>query len=465
MARLASNRRTRSLSLLLCAALLAPAAARANGFALDIQGVFSNGTASAGAASTHDVAGMFANPAVIGHLNGLNLVVGGQYIAGKAPYTDKGSTVLTGVDLGTGPMTTPVEGSNGDGAKAGAAPWLFASYRVSPELAVGFSAYAPFGLKTDYGRSSKFFGRYQGVESDVESIAFGPTIAWRPIPQVSIGVSAAARRDSVTIGNAIDLSSACLNATHDPAACAPAYVTPGAAASDGYLRYTANGWGWTGTLGVLVEPVQGTLLGAAYRHESTSKVKGHEVFDGAAKDFFVGVAGKTINGDPGASVKLPLPDFMTLSLEQKIGKSFDLLAAVQVTFWNRFYKVTLTPDDPANGIGELYQVQGFRNAIRVSGGGVWHACPGADLFAGVAFEQSPVTTKYRQATLPERDTVIAGVGFDAKVWRNLTVGAVYQRVQAVGTSQIDYTDDNLQRVYGSVKSSANVLAAQIGWKG
>jgi long-chain fatty acid transport protein len=464
MARLASDRRSRSLSLLLAAALLAPAAARANGFALDIQGVFSNGTASAGAASTHDAAGMLANPAVIAHLEGFNLVVGGQYIAGKAPYTDKGSTELTGVVV-PGPLdlTSPVQGTNGDGAKAGAAPWLFASYRVSPELAVGFSAYAPFGLKTDYGRSSKFYGRYQGVESDVESFAFGPAIAWRPIPQVSIGVSAAARRDSATIGQAIDLGAACLDATGDPAACGGLGYSLG---RDGYLRYTANGWGWTASLGVLVEPVPGTLLGAAYRHESTSKVKGHEAFDDEAKTFFTHPAvGYTINGDPGASAKLPLPDFMTLSLEQKLGKSFELLAAVQVTFWNRFHTVTLTPDDPANGIGELAQVQGYRNALRASAGGVWTVCPGADLFAGVAFEQSPITTKYRQAGLPERDSLIAGAGVDAKVWRNLTVGAVYQRVQGLGTAQIDYTDDAKNRVYGSVKSHANVFAAQIGWRG
>ena len=77
--------RTASLrsTLLLTAALLAPAAARADGFALDIQGLYSNGTASAAAASTRDPAGMFANPAVLASLEGTQLVAGGQIIAGK----------------------------------------------------------------------------------------------------------------------------------------------------------------------------------------------------------------------------------------------------------------------------------------------------------------------------------------------------------------------------------------------
>jgi long-chain fatty acid transport protein len=464
MGHLASQRRSLSLSLALAlAALAAPRAAAANGFALDIQGLFSNGTATAGAASAHDPAGQLGNPAILAHLEGLQLVAGGQYIAPSTPYRDGGSMI------GNGAMPTP--GANADGSKAGGAPWLFASYRLRPELALGFSFYAPFGTKTDFGgRASQFYGRYQGVESTIESVAFGPAVAWKPHEKVAIGLSAAARRDHAIIGQSIDWGSGCFQqAMAQPGAtpeAAAAACDGGPGMADGYARYSATGWSWTATAGVTVDPAPGTRLGAAYRREAQSKVKGHQTFDARAVEALVGggyVAG--ISGDPAATLKLPLPDFATVSLEQKLGDSFQLLAAFQYTLWDRFNVLTLTPDDPANGL-RIESKQGFRNAFRVSGAGVYTVKPGLDVFAGVAFEQSPVTTRYRQVTLPERDSLLAGVGVEARLYRGLSAGACYQRVQMLGTSRIDQTDLGTQtHVVGSVKGSANVGVLQLAWRG
>jgi long-chain fatty acid transport protein len=450
MGHLASQLRSLTLPLAL-AALALPGAAQANGFALDIQGLFSNGTATAGAASAHDPAGQFANPAVLASLAGTQVVAGGMVIAPRAPYTDGGSTLLTGTgaDLGT-------PGANGDGGKTGASPWLFASQRLSPDLALGFSFYAPFGTRTDYGKGSNFYGRYQGVESTIESIAFGPALAWRATDRVALGVSAAARRDRAIIGQAFDLGSMC--------AGTPGCTGFAPGTSDGYGRFEANGWGWTATAGLTVDPLPGTQLGAAYRHESTSKVKGHMSFDALSRAFFTG-AGATIDGDPGATLKLPLPDFLTVSASQRLGDSLQLLAAFQYTFWSRFDELSLEPTDPANGIGPLASKQGFRNAFRLSGAAVYTVRRGLDLFGGVAFEQSPITTRYRQVTLPERDSLLAGAGLEAAVWRGLSAGACYQRVQMLGTSRIDQTDAFGSRVHGSVKGSANVGVLQLAWRG
>jgi long-chain fatty acid transport protein len=211
--------------------------------------------------------------------------------------------------------------------------------------------------------------------------------------------------------------------------------------------------------------VQGTRIGAAYRHEAQSKVKGHQTFDQRATDALLGAGlAAGITGSPAASVKLPLPDFATLSLEQKLGDSFQLLAALQYTFWSRFDTLTLTPDDPNNGL-KIETKQGFRNAFRVSGAGVYTVQPGLDVFAGVAFEQSPITTKYRQVTLPERDSLLAGVGVEAKLYQGLSAGACYQRVQMLGTSKIEQNDGLGNVVVGTVKGSANVGVVQLTWRG
>ncbi len=439
--------------LLLGAAALVPAGARANGFALDIQGLFSNGTAGAGAAATHDPAGQFANPAVLASLEGTQVVAGGMLIAARAPYSDRGSTLLGGA--------VPLPGANADGAKGGLSPWLFASHRISPALAIGFQLTVPFGTATDYGRGSRFYGRYQGVESNIESLAFGPAVAWKPFERLAIGLGLEARRDSAVIGQAFDIGSICVGnalagTDPDPAtACIAAGMPPGGA--DGYGRFTGQGWGWTATAGATLDPRPGTSLGVGYRHESTSKVRGHQSFDPLSASIFA------TTGKPRASMDLPLPDFLTVSASQRLGDSVTLLAAFQYTFWSRFDTVDLVPADSANGLA-ISSKQGFRNAFRLSGAAAWQVLPALELFGGVAFEQSPITGRYRQPGLPETDSLIAGLGAEARLWHGITFGAVYQRVQMLRTSRIDQTGQTGDRVVGTVKGSANLGVVQLGWR-
>jgi long-chain fatty acid transport protein len=440
---------------LLLATLLLPAGARANGFALDIQGLRSNGTASAAAASARDPAGQFANPAILASLEGTQVVAGGMLIAGRAPYTDGGSTLLGGA--------APLPGANGDGASTGKVPWLFLSQRLSPDLAVGFSVTAPFGLTTDYGRGSSFVGRYQGVESTIEAVAFGPAVAWKPFDRLALGLAVSARRDSAVIGQALDLGSICVGqaaASGDPdplTTCGGQGLTPGA--SDGYARFTGDGWGWTANVGATFEATPGTMLGVAYRHEAKGKLKGHETFDAAALTVL------PFTGEPGAKLALPFPDFVTVSAEQRLLPTVSLVAAFQYSFWSRFDTLELVPNDPNNGL-DVPSKQGFRNSFRASAGAFWSVHPRLELFAGAAFEQSPITDRYRQASLPERDSVIAGAGAEANVGAGITVGAAYQRVQLIGTSHIDQADATTGvHLVGTVHGSANLAIVQVGWKG
>ena len=435
----------------LAAAWLVPSIAQANGFALDIQGLFSNGTASAGAGSARDAAGQFANPAVLASLEGTQVVAGGMLIAPRAPYTDQGSTLLEG--------SAPLPGSNGDGAQTGAAPWVFASHRVSDDLAIGFAFTTPFGLTTSYGRD--FYGRYQGVKSQIDAIAFGPSIAWRVSEGLAVGAAVAARHDRAILSQALDLGSICVGqaaAAGDPdplSTCGSSGLTPGR--SDRYARFSGSGWGWTLSGGVTFEARPGTTLGIGYRHESSGRVSGHQSFDPPAE----AVLG--FGGRPGAKLDIPFPDFLTVSATQRVGPAVSLVAAFQYTFWSRFDTLELVPDDPASGL-DVSSKQGFRNAFRLSAGAVWAVHPGIDVFGGAAFEQSPVTDRYRQAGLPERDSILAGLGAEAALGLGLTAGAAYQHVQMMGSSGIDQSGQTGDRLVGKVRGSADLGIVQIGWR-
>jgi long-chain fatty acid transport protein len=264
------------------------------------------------------------------------------------------------------------------------------------------------------------------------------------------------------IGQAFDLGSICVGQAAeagdpDPAAtCGAAGLTPGA--SDGYGRFEATGWGWTATLGATLDVTSGTTLGIGYRHEAKSRVSGREQLDAAAQ------ASLGITGAPGASMDLPLPDFLTVSASQRIGERATLFAALQYTFWSRWSRIDLVPDDSANGIA-MSSEQGYRNAFRLSGGALWTVRPRLDLFAGAAYEQSPITDRYRQVSLLESDSVIAGLGAEGTLWRGITLGAVYQRVQMISSSRVDQAGATGDRLVGSASGSANLVVLQLGWRG
>ncbi|HET9554828.1 MAG TPA: outer membrane protein transport protein [Anaeromyxobacteraceae bacterium] len=442
------------------ALVLAPAAARANGFALDLQGTFANGTAGAGAAAARDPAAQFANPAVLAALDETHVVAGGMLVVPSARFTDGGSTILAGA--------APLPGSGGDGASAAGVPWIFASHRLRPSLVAGFGVASTFGLATRY--AGDFVGRYQGTESRIEALAFGPALAWSPVERWAVGASVAARYDRVLLKQALDLGSACVAALSGtlgagaPGACQAQYgLVPGQ--TDGSGRFKGTGWGWTANVGVTFEPVPGTTLGLAWRHEAKATVKGDETFalPAGAAAFFTDVGQAGALGGSRARLDLDLPDFVTLSAAQKLGKSVTLHGALQYSLWSRFDTVTLRPDDPATGL-EVRSRQGYRNAVRLAVGAAWSVRKRFDLYGGVAYEQSPITDAHRQATLPERDSILVGLGGEVALTDSFTLSLGAQHVEAVGASKIDQTGEGGDRLVGTAKVRATLALLQVGWR-
>lgn len=453
------------LRLATLAALVAlPAAARANGFALDIQGVYANGTAGAGAGDPRDPSVQFVNPAALAALDGTGVTVGGMLVYPTAPFTDAGSTLAIG---------SPVPGQNGDGAKNGQVPWVFVSQRVSPSVVVGLGLTTPFGLATDFGRDPAFVGRYQGIESRIESLEFGPSVGWHIGGRMAVGAAIAARRDHVVQSLSLDMGSACVGAlaaggAPDPAgACAAGFgLAPGQ--TDGYGRYVGDGWSWTTTVGATLEPVRGTTIGLAWRHEVRATARGHETFElppgGAEFLAAAQLADPTVSSltGSGAGMQLKLPDFVTVHAAHALGP-VRIVGAFQWTGWNVFDEVALVADSEATGQSAI-SPQRYRNAMRFALGADWKVRKGVDVYGGVAYEQTPIQGAYRQATLPETDSILLGLGGEVALGAGFSIAAAWQHVAPTGTSKIDWTAEDGNRVVGTARTGADLLLAQLTFR-
>jgi long-chain fatty acid transport protein len=448
-------RPTPRLAAPLAAALLAaPSAARANGFALDIQGAYANGTAGAAAGDPRGPAVQFVNPAALAALDGTRIAAGGMLVYPRAPYTDAGSTLAAGA---------PRE--NGDGATDGRVPWVFASQRVTPNVTLGFGVTTPFGLASDFGRDRAFVGRYQGIESKIESIELGPAAGWHVGGRMNVGAAVAARRDHVVQSIAIDLGSQCVLAAGD-ATCGALGLAPGT--SDAYARFDGEGWSWATILGATLEPVEGTIVGVAWRHEVRSTIRGDESFalpPGGAEFLAAAAAGDpTVSSLAGsrAGMQLRLPDFVTLHASHRLG-SVTLLGALQWTRWKDFDAVELVADSPATGLS-VRSDQQYQNAIRLALGANWTVRRGLDVHGGVAYEQTPIQDAYREATLPEVDSILVGLGGEVAIAAGFSVAAGWQHVEPTGTSRIDRVGPAGDRLVGTARTRADLVLAQLAWR-
>ena len=184
----------------------------AGGYAIPPQTAKAESMGGASTAGVTDPSAVYANPAALTNIDG-NQVMGG----------------LTYVNTISSVSNSGVNSRNVHDDDF--LPNLFANYRIpNTNLSLGLGSYSPFGLATSYRPDS--FTRYAAIRSELRTIFVTPSIAWEPVPYLSVGGGVSFVHSSALLSRAI-------------------FFGP---FGDGKIRITdtANGYGYD--LGVLVKP-------------------------------------------------------------------------------------------------------------------------------------------------------------------------------------------------------------------
>ncbi len=241
----------------LCAATLLAAAvsapkARAQGFSVYEHDacIMARGAAGVAAPCSGGSAVFFNPAAILGSSTRFNLDANLTLIAPTGSYTDSASRAQTDLNKRTFPV-----------------PAGYLTYQVSPRVAVGLGAYAPYGLTTDWPTTSP--GRFLAYKTSIASIYVQPTIAWAVTPKLQIGggpvwVHSSAqvhrRVDASTVGEVVQTGPA-------PTDTATIYlgmlgVPTGTDFADANFNVSGNGWGFH--VGLLFKPTDKLSIGARY---------------------------------------------------------------------------------------------------------------------------------------------------------------------------------------------------------
>src|SRR5581483_792131 len=300
--------------------------AGAVGFALEQQSVSNLGYAFAGGgANAEDASTIYWNPAGMTRLPDRQLVLGLNAIYGSARFADQGTTSPAGPAF-------PITGGNG-GNPVGLnwVPNLYYAADLGPDLKAGIGINSPFGLKTKY--PSDWIGRYQAIDSVLESININPTLAWKVRDGVSVGGGLNVQYLKATLSNAIDFGAACFASAFGPAACAGAGILP--QTRDGIAKITGDSWGVGWNAGALFEINPDVRLGIAYRSSIRHEIKADATFanpdlPGPFSALTAGAA------DTGARATIKTPDSLSVSLYDQLSPKWALLADLKWTGWSKF---------------------------------------------------------------------------------------------------------------------------------
>ncbi len=390
----------RVLPALLAAAFSGSAAAAA--FQLWEQNASGLGTAYAGSAAVADNASTnFFNPAGLTQLGGFQFSAGVSAVGPSYEFRNESST-------GTG--------SNGGNAGGWAAvPNIYLSAQLARDWTLGFGISAPFGLATEY--DSGWIGRNQAIKSEIKTVNYNPSLAYRLNDKLSLGVG-------------LNYQSLEGELTRFSGSNAVGNVT---------LKGDDGSWGWNA--GALFTLSPAMRVGVSYRSAVSHTLEGNV---------------STRLGQTPVRADVKLPDTLILSVWQQVSDRWEAMGDLSYTRWN-----TLKSLDVYNrnsGAFVSSETFAYDNSWRIAWGAAYKASDAAKIKFGIAYDRTPVSTDDRSARVPDNDRIWLSLGGQWNAGRagKVDVGYAYLYVKDPSIRQTR----NGVSLNGHYDASAHVLGVQ-----
>lgn len=421
------------------------------GFALIEQSASQTGNAYAGgSAFANDATTVYFNPAGMTRLPAQ--VVGAlHFVSPSAKFSGSATDIYS----------NPVSGGNGgDAGEAGAVPNLYITAPLGDGLYAGLGINAPFGLSTRYDNNWK--GRYLAIQSEVKTVNFNPSIAYRITPQLSVGAGINLQYIEAKLTQAIDQGSLCaptqaqLQALGvpgaDPALCAG--LTP--QGSDGRAKAAGDNWGGGYNLGLLYEPADHTRIGLSYRSEVKQQLSGNANFTGILPQF----SSFGIFVHTGLTADVDLPQTASLSIWQDIGDKWSVMADATWTGWQSFdeLRIQYNSFQPDTVVDESWN-DSWRYALGLN----YRYNSNWTFRAGTAFDESPIPNAgHRTARIPSEDRIWASLGIGYRLSQSVGIDVGYAHL-FVKDPKINETSASAGNLSGEYDATVDILSAQVVW--
>lgn len=267
----------------------------------------------------------------------------------------------------------------------------------------GLGIFSPFGIG---GRKWPETGltRYASTESLIGTVVINPTIAFRPLPGLSIGGGIDYLFAQGTAKRRLDQSAL--------------------GASDGSLEFEADGGGWGFNVGVLYAFSDQFSLGASYRSRVNVEQKGKMRVRHIAPALQPLFGGDAFTTD--AETTLRFPDVISIGLSFRPTRKWTIGVEVERIDWSRFSqtRIDLKHEVPAAGLTDVSSDAGWKSSWVYKLGWEHRLTDRFCLRGGYVYATSPVPDRTLSPDNPDSDQHNLSLGFGYKFGRFL-VDAFY----------------------------------------
>lgn len=407
------------------AALLIAVSQHANAaaFALHEQSTTYLGTAFAGTTSplTPDASSTYYNPASLSDMPNDQLILSGIYYYGHIKLYDASAINNIGAPVVASSVSHP--------ASNALIPGMSLAMRINPDFVFGFSVSAPFGLNTRYDDES--IARYMGTISKVESINFNPSISYKINNQFAVGAGFDAMRLKATLNSAIFYG------------------------VEGYVNNTGHAWTYGYHLGLQYAPERDTKMGLVYFSIFNPHIRGTTET--------LGYPSPPIPSAPTSlSSHIKLPDRLVYSVTHKYNSNWEGSGEVEYTHWSRLQQLVINYNNGRYSQENL----NYKNTFRFALGAKYNYTDAWSFKGGLAFDQTPVKSEYRNVRLPDSDRFWVALGAKYVFNKYISLDAAYSHLffKSASISEVGVVPgDTAKRVYGNYKNSADLVGVQLTW--
>ncbi|HEX9759180.1 MAG TPA: OmpP1/FadL family transporter [Nitrospiria bacterium] len=333
------------------------------GFAVYEQGAAAMGQGDAFAARADNPSAIFYNPAGIVQLEGTQASLGATAIIVESEFRSNTTGLTTDMFQ---QITFPLH--------------FFLTHPISENVSLGFGAFSPFGLKTDWPENweiSRFSYR-----SSVETLYINPTVAWRPHEKVMVGFGI----------NYVRGRSELRRKVPDP------FLGP-----DHDLNiHSGEGDGWGYNFGSLFLISERTSLGASFRSQVRID------YEGRAESSFPGF----VNG--AAFTTLTMPPIAVVGLSHHFFPNFALELDFQWTGWSTIQNLDLSFE---NSVFDTSIPRNWNDVFAIHLGGEYWFNEVLAFRAGYTFDETPIPDNTMDPILQDatRDIFSFGIGYTSGI--------------------------------------------------
>lgn len=387
-----------SIVALAAAAGATTTSANAGAFAVREQSAYYQGMSFAGAAVGDELSSMFWNSAAAAAAPGMNTETHVTLVIPHAEIEATGGALVDvfGLDRNSGSIGDPT-----------AVPASYANYQLSDRLFLGLAINGQYGFTTKPDNLN-FAGTPIATTSEIFSINFNPTVAYKVSPELTIGVGA-------------QILYADLRLRSSNSEAITGAITQGQIVSAGRTT-EADDVGFGATAGVMWKPLPGTTVGIGYR--SAIELEGKGTCTGfGLSNLAAGPFGAECLVGVGVTADLTLPDMVTASIRQRVDERWTVLGTVEWTNWSRVGAEAEFKDSDGNVV-DVFPL-GYDDGWFFSVGAEYAWSPFTTLRAGLGYEVSPISDEVRNVSLPDNDRIWLSVGASTRLTDKITVDIGY----------------------------------------